>query len=125
LRFQDGATMKEVGRGKGDIFWAAYPVELAEGTAPATEVYNYVLGRVGIAPAFTLAAPLPAGVLIYATVLQDAVLYVMASDSADDVSIDLRDGETGARLNVALPSQHAAMALIGLLDKTVIAKYGF
>ena len=106
--------MKELTRGKGKIFWAAYPVELAEGTAAATEVYNYVLGRVGIAPAFTLAAPLPAGVLVYATVLQDSVLYVMASDSAEDVSIDLRDGKTGARLKVALRSQHAAIALIGL-----------
>ena len=95
LRFHDDATMKELTRGKGKIFWAVYPMELAEGTAAATEVYNYVLGRVGIAPAFTLAAPLPAGVLIYATVLQDSVLYVMASDSAEDVSIDLRDGKTG------------------------------
>ncbi len=125
LRFQDGATMKEMTRGKGEIFWAAYPVELAEGTAAATEVYNYVLGRVGIAPAFTLAGAPPAGVLIFATVLQDAVLYVMASDSAEDVNIDLRDGKTGTRLKVALSSQHAAMALIGLQDKTVIAKYGF
>jgi hypothetical protein len=125
LRFQDGATMKELTRGKGKIFWAAYPVELAEGTAAATEVYNYVLGRVGIAPAFTLAEPLPAGVLIYATALQDSVLYVMASDSADDVSIDLRDGKTGARLKLALASQHAAIALIGLQSKTVVADYGF
>jgi hypothetical protein len=125
LRFQDGATMRELTRGKGKIFWTAYPVELTEGTAATTEVYNYVLGRVGIAPAFTLVAPLPAGVLIYATVLQDSVLYVMASDSAEDVKIDLRDGKTGARLSVALPSQHAAMALIGLQDKMVIAKYGF
>ena len=125
LRFHDGATMKELTRGKGKIFWAVYPMELVEGTAAATEVYNYVLGRVGIAPAFTLAAPLPAGVLIYATALQDSVLYVMASDSAEDVSIDLRDGKTGARLKVALRSQHAAIALIGLQSKTVIANYGF
>jgi len=49
----------------------------------------------------------------------------MASDSADDVSIDLRDGKTGARLKLALASQHAAIALIGLQSKTVVANYGF
>ena len=125
LRFKDGATIKEVVHGKGHVFWAAYPVELADGTAPATELYNYVLGRVGLKPAFTLAAPLPAGVLIYPTILQDSVLYVMVSDSAEDVSIELRDEKTGARLNIGLLAQHAAIALIGTQSKTIIAKYGF
>jgi hypothetical protein len=84
-----------------------------------------VLGRVGLKPAFTLAAAVPAGVLIYPAVLQDAVMYVMVSDSAEDVSIDLRDEKTGARLTLALPSQHAAIALIGMQNKNVVAKYGF
>jgi hypothetical protein len=52
-------------------------------------------------------------------------MYVMVSDSAQDVSIDLRDEKTGARLTIALPSQHAAIALIGMQSKNVIAKYGF
>jgi hypothetical protein len=125
LRFKDGAPIKDVPRGKGRIFWAAYPVELAEGTTAATEIYGYVLGRVGLKPAFTLATAVPAGVLIYPIVLQDSVMYVMVSDSAQDVSIDLRDEKTGARLTVALPSQHAAIALIGMQSKNVIAKYGF
>lgn len=32
LRFGDGSTFKELSYGKGRIFWAAYLVELAEGT---------------------------------------------------------------------------------------------
>ncbi|MEQ1472167.1 MAG: hypothetical protein ABLQ96_00025 [Candidatus Acidiferrum sp.] len=125
LRFNDGSTIKEITQGKGKIFWAAYPVELAEGTAATTELYSYVLGRVGIKPAYTLATAVPAGVLIYATVLQDSVMYVMVSDSAEDVSVDLRDEKTGVRLNVRLRSQHAALAVIGMQETRVIAKYGF
>ncbi len=117
--------MKQVVHGKGRIFWAAYPVELAEGTAAATELYNFVLGQTGVKPAYALAGAVPPGVLIYATQLQDAVFYVMASDSAEDAAIDLRDEKTGARINLRLPAQRAAMALIDLKTKNVVAKYGF
>ena len=70
-------------------------------------------------------APLSAGVLVYATALQDSVLYVLISDSADDANIALRDKLTGVRLNLQLPAQHAALALIGVKEKAVITKYGF
>jgi len=63
--------------------------------------------------------------LIYATVLEDAVLYVMISDAAEDTKIDLRDKATGARLSLTIPAQHAALAVIGKREKTVVAKYGF
>lgn len=125
LRFADRSSLMQVVRGKGRIFWAAYPVELAEGTAAATELYNFVLGQTGIKPAYTLAAAVPPGVLIYATQLQDAVLYVMASDSAEDCRIDLRDEKTGARVSLQLPAQRGVMALIDFNTKSVIAKYGF
>jgi hypothetical protein len=58
-------------------------------------------------------------------VLEDSVVYVMVSDAAEDVKIDLRDKLTGARLSLLLPSQHAAIAVIGKREKTVVAKYGF
>jgi Beta-galactosidase len=129
LHFNDGSTLKEIPYGKGRIFWAAYPVELAEGTQPAADLYAYVSGRLGLAPMFDL---LPAahsnvssGVLIYPTVLDDAVLYVMVSDAAEDTKIDLRDKLTGARLSLLLPAQHAAIAVIGKREKGVVAKYGF
>ena len=125
LRFKDAASLKEIPRGKGRIFWATAPVELAEGTAAATELYSYVLGRLSLKPAFTLASPLPPGVLVYTTALQDAVLYIIASDSAEDVIVDLRDTQTGASLKFPLPSQHAAMALIDAKTKNLVAKFGF
>jgi hypothetical protein len=125
LRFSDGSTLKEAVYGKGRIFWVAYPVELAEGVQAAADLYTYVAGRVGLAPMFDLQGQLSPGVLIYPTVLDDSVLYVMISDGAEDSKIDLRDKTTGVRLTLPIPSQHAAIAVIGKKEKTVVARYGF
>jgi hypothetical protein len=125
LRFGDGSTLKEAVYGKGRIFWVAYPVELAEGVQAAADLYTYVAGRVGLAPMFDLQGQLSPGVLIYPTVLDDSMLYVMISDGAEDSKIDLRDKTTGARLTLPIPSQHAAIAVIGKKEKTVVARYGF
>ncbi len=125
LRFSDGSTLKETAYGKGRIFWAAYPVELAEGVQSAADLYTYVAGRVGVAPMFDLQAPLSPGVLVFPIVLEDSVLYVMISDAAEDTKIDLRDKATSARLTLQIPSQHAAIAVIGKKEKAVVARYGF
>jgi hypothetical protein len=125
MRFEDGSTFKEVSYGKGHIFWAAYPVELAEGTNAAAELYRHVAARVGIGPMFDLQSNLSPGVLIFPTVLEDSVLYVITSERADDTRIDLRDKVTGVRVTLQLPAQHAALALIGKQEKAVIATYGF
>jgi hypothetical protein len=125
LHFHDGSTLKEITYGKGRIFWAVYPVELAEGTQPAADLYTYIAGRVDITPAFELQSTPSPGVLIYPTVLGDSVMYVMVSDAAEDAKIDLRDKLTGARLTLLLPAEHAAIAVIGKREKSVVAKYGF
>jgi hypothetical protein len=125
LRFKDGSTLQEIPYGKGRVFWAAYPVELAEGTQPAADLYSYVAGRVGAAPMYDLQSSVSPGVLIYPTVLEDSVLYVLVSDAAEDQEIDLRDKLTGAHLAFQLPGQHAAMAVIGKREKSVLGKYGF
>jgi len=52
-------------------------------------------------------------------------LYVMVSDAAEDAKIDLRDKLTGTRLSLLLPAQHAAIAVMGKREKSVVAKYGF
>jgi hypothetical protein len=125
LRFRDGSTLKEFPVGKGRIFWAAYPVELAEGAQPAADLYSYVANKVGITPMFDLVAPLSPGVLVFPTVLQDSVLYVVVSDGAEDARVDLRDKLSGARITIPLASQHAALAVVGKQSKTVVAKYGY
>jgi hypothetical protein len=125
FEFKDGATFKDIPHGKGRIFWAAYPVELAEGTEAAADLYRYVAVELGIAPLFELRSPLSPGILIYPTVLEDSVLYVVVSEAAEDTKIDLRDKLTGALLSLSLPSQHAALAVIGKQEKTVVTRYGF
>jgi hypothetical protein len=124
LRFSDGATLEQIAHGEGRIFWTAYPVELAEGPQAADVLYSYVLSQVGIQPPFELRQPAP-GVLIYPTVLQDSVLYVLESESAEPTQIDLLDRVTGARLALTLPSQRAALALVRKANGAVAAKYGF
>jgi hypothetical protein len=125
LRFGDGSTLKQIPYGKGRIFWAAYPIELAEGAQATADLYSYVAKKVGTDPMFDLLSPLSPGVLVFPTVMQDSVLYVVVSDGAEDSNVDLRDKTTGARLTIPLASQHAAMAVIGKQSKTVVAKYGF
>ncbi len=125
LRFSDGSTWKETSAGKGKVFWSSYSAELAEGLDPVVALYGYVLEALKIKPMFDLQSPLPRGVLIYSTELQDSVLYIMESENADDTPVDLHDVLTGARLRLKLPAQHAALALIAKQEKSVIAKYGF
>ena len=125
LHFDDGSTLKEIQYGKGRIFWAAYPVELAEGTQAAADLYADVAGRLGIAPAFDVESRVSPGVLIYPTELEDSVMYVMVSDAAEDATIDVGDKLTGARFSLLLRSQHAAIAVIGKREKKVVAKYVF
>jgi hypothetical protein len=125
LRFDDGSTLKEIPRGKGRIFWVAYPVELSGESKSVAELYSYVASRSNITPMFVQQSPLPPGVLVFPTVLSDSVLYVMVSDSANDASINLRDQASGAQLTFSLHSGHAAIAVIGIKEKRVVAKYGF
>lgn len=123
--FADGSTLKEVPYGKGRIFWAAYPVELSEGLDAPAALYAYVAGRVGITPMFDTQAPLSPGVLVWPTVLQDSVMYVLLSDNAEDAKVELRDKLTGARIAFTLTGQRAAIAVVSKQQKAVVAKYGY
>jgi hypothetical protein len=125
LRFHDGSTWKEISHGKGRIFWASYPVELAEDLQSASDLYAYVANRLSIAPMFTQQSPLARGVLVFPTMLADSVLYVLVSDSTENASISLRDQSTGTSLAFTLPSEHAAIAVISKKEKKVVARYGF
>ena len=125
LHFEDGTTLKEISHGKGRIFWAAYPVELAEDLRSPSDLYSYVASRVGVVPPFSTKSALPPGTLIFPTDLADSVLYVMVSDSAQDTPINIRDENTGVTLAFSLPREHAAIALIDKKQKKIVAQYGF
>ena len=124
LRFEDGATLKEMPHGKGRIFWTSYPVELSEDLRSTSDLYAQVAERLNITPMFSQPSPLPPGILVFATVLSDSVLYVMVSDSANDATINLRDQTTGVPITFSLPSEHAAIVVIGKKEKKIVSKYG-
>jgi hypothetical protein len=124
VRLPDGASLREVPHGKGTIFWAALPLELAEGGDPAARLYQHVLERIGLSPPFQARAALPSGVLVYPTILEDAVLYVMVSERADDTDLDLTDRLTGARLTLRLRAQRATLVLLRKSDGTRLASFG-
>ncbi|HEU5401743.1 MAG TPA: hypothetical protein VFU86_10325, partial [Terriglobales bacterium] len=124
LKFSSG-SYQQLKIGKGEIFWTAYPVELSTGDDKLSPFYDFAAFQSGILPKFEPLAAIPLGVMAYAIVLDDSVLYIFVSDDANDANIDIKDRATGTRLTFKLPAQHAAMALIGKKEKAVIAKYGF
>jgi hypothetical protein len=125
LRFDDASTLKEIPHGKGRIFWAAYPVELSEDLQSTADLYSYVASGLNISPMFTSRTPVPPGILVFPTVFEDSILYVLVSDSADNAAIQVRDNATGADLTMTLPAEHAAIAVISKRDKKIVARYGF
>ena len=125
LIFNDGSTLKEIPHGKGRIFWASYPVELAEDSQASVDLYTYVTSQLNITPIFSQQAPIAPGVLVFPTILADSVLYVFVSDSGSETPIALRDQATGVALTFTLPAEHAALAVIGKKEKKILVKYGF
>ena len=125
LQFKDGQRVKEISYGSGRVLSAPYPVELAEGSASAASLYALVCREIGLLPPYDLKSARFPGVLVYPTILQDSVLYVMVSETDKDADLDLVDRTSGAELKLRLPAQHAAMALIRKSDGTITSKYGF
>ncbi|HEX5425179.1 MAG TPA: hypothetical protein VFW94_16650 [Candidatus Acidoferrales bacterium] len=123
--FSGDEQLKQLAVGTGHIFWAPYPVELAEGTAAAAKLYSAVFNDVGVASPFELKSALEPGILIYPTILRDSVLYVMASETDHDCDLDLVDKASHAELKLRLSAGHAAMALIRKSDGSIAARYGF
>jgi hypothetical protein len=124
LRFKDGSTFKEILVGAGHIYWAAYPVELAESAQPSADLYSYVARRIGLAPAFDLEAQLSPAVLVFPIELADSVMFVIVSDADENARINLRDKITGGHLAFQVPALHAAILLLDKQQKNVVARYG-
>jgi hypothetical protein len=123
LVFDNGSLSKETSLGKGKLFWLAYPVELAEGSRLASEAYEKILPRITFMVPFATPVYVPA-VLIYPVELQDAILYIIESESDRDSDIDLLDQTTRVDFKLHLSAQRAALALIDKKSKQIVAKYG-
>ncbi|MCL4523618.1 MAG: hypothetical protein M1453_00120 [Acidobacteria bacterium] len=124
LAIADGKTFHELRRGRGRIFLASYPVELAEGVDAAAVLYARILSRLGIEPPFLGQRPSP-GVLIRPVIMQDAILYLLVSESARNEDIAIQDRLTGAEIRLRLPPQRAALVLLDKRNGRVIASSAF
>jgi len=124
LRFEDGSTVRELPLDRGKLFWASYPMELADDSNAAASAYDLVSKKLGLHMPFS-PDPYHPGILVYPIELKEALIYVFESEYSEDIDIDLRDGTTDAELKFRLPAQRAALALIDKHTKQIVAKYGF
>jgi hypothetical protein len=125
LHFDDGVGFKEFPLGQGQLFWMAYPVELADSSKAAAAVYRQVLERTSIPPSFEGGFLGGDGVLIFPLHLQNAILYILESESDHHAPITFKDASSGIVLQIDLPAQRAALAMIDEKTKKIVAKYGF
>ncbi|HTC43175.1 MAG TPA: alpha-amylase family protein [Candidatus Acidoferrales bacterium] len=125
LHFDDGSAIKDFPLGRGQLFWAAYPIELAEASQTTSLLYRQVLERTAISPSYEGGVFAGDGVLLYPIHLENAMLYILESESDHDAYITIKDAPSGLQLPIHLPSQRAAIALIDQKAKQVVAKYGF
>jgi hypothetical protein len=119
LRFSDGDTFHTITNGKGRIFVASEPVELAEGLQPAAELYAWALSQAGVEKPFT--GQTPPGVLVRPLVLTDSVLYLIVSESANIETIAVRDKISGGEISMTMAPGRVGLVLLSRADGHVLA----
>ena len=85
------------------------------------EVYAWALGEAGVEPAYSTAVDDP-GLLICPTVLAEATLYVVASESSAPRRVSFRDRRSGKDVELDLDPGRAAVVLV-TADGEVPARY--
>ncbi len=121
LHFSDGATFHQIAKGNGHIFVASYPIELADGLDSAAKLYSWALTQSGIRSPFD--GRVPPGILVRPTVLNDSVLYLIVSESANAESLDLRDHATGAQIRLDLPPGSSRLILLDKKSGRSLAQF--
>jgi len=117
-RLDGSESFQDIPVGGGHLFVTADPVELAESPEPTAKLYGYILKRLAIAPAYN-AKSWPNSVLVRATPMADAVLYLFVNESNREQNLDFTDRAAGTQLKLRLPSQRARLAIIRKSDKKI------
>ena len=118
---EGGRSFLEIPVGKGRILYFAVPLELADQLDAVGRVYRYAMKRAGVNSPYETSCVDP-GILISPTVLPDATLYVLTSESAETVPIEFRDRKSSTEIHVTLAPGRAALLLAGR-DGRILAKY--
>jgi hypothetical protein len=119
--FPNGKTFTEISLGKGRILHVALPLELNDNLKAIGDVYRFALSRAGVRPVYTTETEDP-GVLICPTVLEDATLYVLTSESSSFDPVSFRDVASGKTFTFQLQPGRAALALISR-NGDILASY--
>lgn len=105
--------------GSGHIYATADPVELAEAPEPTVRLYRQIAAVLQLKPAYDLRTDTNS-VLIRATEMRDAILYLFVSESPHDQQLALTDLKTGVDLSFLLKSGQARLAIIRKSDHSII-----
>lgn len=115
-----GGDWREVSLGKGKILFSALPLELNVNLKSVAAVYQYALKVAGVKAEFTTGVTNP-GILICPTLLPQATLYVLTSET-NTTHIAFTDGRSGERFSGTLDAGRAAILLVGTHGK-LLASY--
>jgi hypothetical protein len=124
LQFDDNSPWTNLPLGHGQLFWVAYPVELASPSGIAAQIYQQAVERASIPPSWDGGLLFGDCLLIYSINFQDAVLYILQNESNQVNHMNLRDPVTDANFTVQVPAGHASLTLIDKKTKQIVAKYG-
>jgi hypothetical protein len=122
LRFADGETLHTIADGKGHILIASDPVEFAEGLRATAQLYTWALAQAGVQSPYE--GKVPEAVLVRPVILEDSVLYLIVSESANEEEIAVRDRMTGAEIKTKLAPGRAQLWLVSKSGGQVIARFG-
>ncbi|MFI5252524.1 MAG: cellulase family glycosylhydrolase [Bacteroidota bacterium] len=109
--------------GKGAIVWSPLPVEVSDSPDAITALYKYALQQADVRPIFS-AKEIDPSILILPTVFENAVLYVVISETDRDVDLPFTHLETNTELSIHLPRQRTVSLFINRKDGKVIGKMG-
>jgi hypothetical protein len=116
-----GETFARRQVGEGEILFFSLPLELSDDLELLGRVYSWVLEEAGVEPTYVTEIEDP-GIVICPTVLDEATLYVVASESSVLRQVSFRDGRSGRSVEVGLDPGRAAVVLV-TTDGEIPARY--
>ena len=116
-----GETFARLPMGAGEILFFTLPLELGEDVELLSRVYSWVLGEAEVAPIYETALAEP-GIVISPTVLEQATLYVVASESSVSTRVSFRDIRSDQQVEVDLEPGRASVVMV-TIDGRIPARY--
>jgi hypothetical protein len=119
----DHDKIKEITHGQGSILVTEYPLEMGNNLSTTAAVYTYAAEKAGVDAGFTVTNDNP-GILVRPMRYENASLYLVISENADDTAIEITDKHTGKTFGFDVPRGRAQMLMISNDDGHAMATYG-